>query len=243
MIESEIECFFRISPPLNISTDYFKYRKEKNKDNCYYITGLNEALDPNKTSDKELRDAFWDYVDRELTRAYGERGTNRRKYRNEQGCYIFTWGTTPIYIGMAGGKNGFSQECFAKHKRDLLRFFFSDKNWNKKTYKNHLHLYLIFWNGRPNKILNGRKMVKGKAVYDKKGSLIYTMETYLIIRAIQEGFLDNLLNTDKTNFAWCIKGFFGSIEGAKKSSKWPDHQEECLKNLKKVFAKQPRKDG
>ncbi|MCQ2053931.1 MAG: hypothetical protein MJY82_01405 [Fibrobacter sp.] len=241
MSESVVESFFRISPPLNISTEYFKYRKEKNKDN-WYITELNDVLDPNKTSDIELREAFWTRVDDKLSKAYGERSANRRKYRNEQGCYIFTWGTTPIYIGMAGGRRGFFQECFAKHKRDLLKDFFCDKNWDKKTYKNHLHLYLIFWNGKTNKILNGRKMVDGKEVYDKKGSLIYTMETYLIIRAIQEGFLDNLLNTDKTNFAWCIKGFFGSIEGAKKSSKWPEHQEQCLKNLKKVFAKQPRKD-
>lgn len=210
------ESRFRISPRLDFNKNCFKTRKQKEKD-ARYIVGLK----PEMNKKGKLRDVFWAEVERKCADVYGSRSANRRAYRKEHGCYVFTWGLTPIYIGLAKGKNGFYQECFAKHKLEKMAEYFKDRNvgTQKKATQNYLHLYLIFWNGMQRKNLK---------------SIVDEMETFLIIQTAKAGKIDNLYNISKTNFKWGIGGYHGS-EVHKDKSGWTKKQKNCLAGFEDIF--------
>ena len=219
--ECSYENFFRISPKISFNQNCFRTRKGYGKkDKSYYLVGLKPFMAYGVKDTDGIRTRFWKNVDRICSECYGERGGDRRKYRNEHGCYIFTWGNTPIYIGLAKGAKGFLQECFAKHKREKIKEFFSSKNILAKKKQNYLHLYLIFWNGTKAKDLT---------------QIVDSIETYLITTAIQAGHYDDLLNTNKKKFQWGIGGFYGNEDHLKCVKGYNKKEKECLDNLKKVF--------
>ena len=221
MQKCAVESLFRISPKIDFQPECFTTRKINGKDG-WYITGINPSLAYGVADNKGIRKKFWNIVEEKCSNYYGERGGCRRKYRYEHGCYIYTWGNTPIYIGLAKGKKGFYQECFAKHKRDRLIKFFRYRNQSTKTKQNYLHLYLIFWNGQQN------------AYLEKK---VYAMESYLISTAIQAGYYDDLLNVDKTNFKWGIAGFYGAPECLASVDGRNKKQSNCVNKLIKILKK------
>ena len=102
---------FRISPALKIGQEYFDTRKIRNckdkKCEGYYLIGLKKCMMYSKKDVEGLREKFWDYVEQSISNVYGRRSKSRRPYKKEHGCYIFTWGTTPIYIGQTSAENGF----------------------------------------------------------------------------------------------------------------------------------------
>lgn len=179
---------FRISPPIKIGPDYFTHGRKKEGQKSK-LTGIKACMDAGTADSKQLRSKFWENVEKTLTDVYGQRKQNRRKYQNEHGCYIFTWGTTPFYIGQTTCKNGFYGECFEKkHKLTMLRKYISPK----KVVSTSLYLYLVFWDGKQNAQL---------------GEIVDHMETYLITKAIDEGFYFELMNDKKTSHKWVISGF------------------------------------
>lgn len=104
---------FRISPPIKIGPDYFTHGRKKEGQKPR-LTGIKACMDAGTADSEQLRSKFWENVEKTLTDVYGQRKENRRKYQNEHGCYIFTWGTTPFYIGKTTCRNGFYGECFEK---------------------------------------------------------------------------------------------------------------------------------
>ena len=215
---------FKISPALKINCEYFKSRQRRKCPNESYLYCLKECMQWNKNDKEGLRDKFWNYVEEAISNVYGKRSGSKRPYMYEHGCYIFTWGTTPIYIGQTTANKGFYEECFADHKYKKLKNFLSDRNnflSSKKTKKSYLNLFLVFWDGRQDAIL--------------KDSVDH-METTLIMKAIEAGFYDDLLNEKKTSYKWIIEGYNDDVRTKRSSAK-----SGCIKAFKNVFEKHPRK--
>lgn len=214
---------FCISPAFKIGPEYFKTRYPRNhvtSEEKPNLTQVKECMDAYTADPDKLRDKFWKYIEQTLTGIYGLRNGGRRKYMNEHGCYIFTWGTTPFYIGKTVRANGFFGECFEKkHKLSMLKKYIS----SKKAKNSSLNLYLIFWNGKQNAVLD---------------DIVDHMETYLITKAIDEGFYFDLMNDKKTSHKWEIAGFRDSPEnGNALPSRGP--KKDCASGLKKVFDRHP----
>lgn len=50
-------------------------------------------MDAQTADPDNIRRKFWNHVENEISKVDGQRNILRRKYQNEHGCYIFTWGT------------------------------------------------------------------------------------------------------------------------------------------------------
>ena len=217
---------FRISPALKIGQECFNTRKIRNCKGrvCegYYLVSLKDCMMLSKKDDEGIREKFWNYVEQSISEVYGDRSKSRRPYKKEHGCYIFTWGTTPIYIGQTSAVNGFMGECFADHKKKKIKSFLSDKNFisSKKTKNSFLNLYLIFWDGKQNANLK---------------DIVVHMETTLIMKAIEAGFYGNLYNERKTSYKWVIEGYNDECKRRTLS------KSNCIEMFKNIFNKHPRK--
>ena len=140
--------------------------------------------------------------------------------KSKKGCYIYTWGTKPIYIGKTCGKKGFSQECFHEEKLKKITDFIKGANCaSYKQRKQYLHIYFVY--------LEKKKECKSLGEY------IDEMETRLILKCVDEFGKNQLINSKKIYYKWSIKGFMGnaSHRSLKGFSQEYKTKVECFKKL------------